>query len=152
MTGVQTCALPILTFANLTVFKQNATDITFLYSSSSSEDTGAMWYNVSADGYYFATFIVRSSDDENLYTLGTASLDLREEYSIFGTGETLFMAWFFIGTLAFAGIFIGAEMCLLLTIVGVVVFWHLGFIILTATSMMAVVVSGLLVLFKVARK
>ena len=144
-------ATGLISFANFTVFKQNATNITLLYSASSAATSGTMWYNVSNNGHYFATFIVRSTDDGNLYTLDTKTLDLREEYTVFGD-ESLFMAWFFIGTLAFTGVFMGAEICLILTIVGLVVFWKLGFIILSLASLMGVVASAILLLIKVSRK
>lgn len=136
---------------NLTIAKQNTTGTSILYSSLSTANTGTLSYNLSASGIYVGYAYAKSTEDGTTYLLDSVSLDIREEWDVFGT-ETLTMAFFFIGTMAFIGIGISAEISIVFLLLGLVLFVGLGFLHLTFAAVMSIVVSGIIVLVRLKKR
>ena len=78
MTGVQTCALPIFTYANGR-FVISTTDL----DGGTKEDIGGLW--TSADGYAWTPFLTGVLDSANLNT----ALYAADRWIALGTGGTI---------------------------------------------------------------
>jgi len=135
---------------NLTILKVNTTGNAILYSELSTSDSGLISYNVSGSGVYIANAYAVSSSDGESYFLGSVSLDIREEWDIFGT-DALLMSFFFIFTMAFVGIAISAEMSLVFTILGMIIFYLMGFIQVTASGLISIIISAVIILVRLKK-
>lgn len=136
----------------LVISKENVTGSSTLSDQSSSSSSGSLSYNVSDNyGIYYGRFYVTSSDDGNEYIVETLTLDIREEWEVFGV-ESLFMAFFFIGTMMFLGIAISPELSVGLTILGMIVFWWMGFYAVSLAGVTAICVSFLIIVVRIYRR
>lgn len=137
---------------NLTILKHNATSTNQIYSFLSTSDNSILWYNVSEIGYsYIAYAYAVSSDDGEQHLLDTTSIDIKAAYDIFGT-DSLVMSLIFIVTMAFIGLTIGGETALILTCVGMILFFMMGFIEVALIGIINVIISLLLIAYRLKRK
>lgn len=141
---------------SLNISKTNITEYTYLNSELSTSDSGTLNYVVPTtnNGVYIGSVYVKSTDDGNYYPLQSLTLDLRSEYDIFST-DALVMAFFFIGTMAFIGLgsaINAAETSLILSFVGLIIFYLLGFVEIALSSLVGVIVSGIIVLTRIKRR
>ena len=141
----------LITGINLTVVKSNATNYTRLNSQSSLASSGTLQYNVTGGyGTYIAYAYMTSSGDGEIYLLDSVSLDLREEWDIFGT-DALLMSFFFIGTMIFTGLAFSGEIALIATIFGMIVFFALGFIQVGLTGVVSIIISAIIILVRLKK-
>lgn len=141
----------LITNINLTTFKMNATGKTLLDSRSSTADSGTLEYNVTGGyGTYVAYVYVISKGDGLEYLLDSVSLDVREEWEIFGT-DALIMSFFFIGTMIFTGLSFSGAIAMIAMIFGMIVFYALGFIQISLTGVVGIIISAVIILVRIKK-
>jgi len=140
-----------ITLMNFTVTLSNTSNNVQVYGNTSTESSGTDYYNVTENGVYIAYAFVTSADDGNVYLLSSVSLDIREEYDVFGV-EALIMAFLFIGTMAFLGFAYSAEAGLILTIIGMITFYALGFVEVAASGVVSLIITFVIVLVRLDRR
>lgn len=141
----------IINDINLTVVRTNTTAKDYLYSIISTADSGTLNYNVSGNGIYVAYAYVTSTDDGITYLLDTVTLDIREEWDIFGT-DSLIMALLFVGTMFFVGLAIGPEVAIILTILGMFLFFVLGFIAVGLSGLISICISWAIIAMEIKKR
>lgn len=145
-------ATGLINRSRLKITKSGINYTTTLSNQISSDAVGGLYHNVSdSSGTYIGYYYVISSVDSKEYLLDTVSLDLREEYDVFGV-ESLFMAFFFVGTLTFIGLSWNAGLSLVLGLVGMFLFWALGFIEVSLGALIGVIISGIIVIIRITRR
>lgn len=125
---------------NLTIVRTNTTANTHIYSIKSTSDTGDLSYNVSANGVYVAQLYVTATENGQKYLIDTESLDIRAAYDVFDT-DSLLISFIFIIVMAFVGLEISAEISFVLAIIGMVIFYLLGFIAVSASGLISLIIS-----------
>jgi hypothetical protein len=111
------------------IYQTNVSDTTNVYTNCSTASSGTIFYNISTNGsMYIGNLYVWSSLDGDKYLIDSASLDLRVEEDVLGTTDLLVISLIWIGTLAFIGIVISAEATVMLTILGIIIFYAIGFL------------------------
>ena len=129
------------------VYKKNATSDVLISSQSSTVDIGSLSYNLSlsTSGFYVAYLYGNSTVDESVYLIDSADLDIREAWSLFG-GEALIMTLLFCGTMAFIGIQSSAVLGVLFLLVGLVLFWAMGFVHINMIALSGILTTGLILI------
>jgi hypothetical protein len=135
--------------------QSNITGDLVLNPVTSTNNTGSLSYFLPAlyntSGHYITNVYVISRDDGLTYLVDSATIDIREEYELFGN-EAMIMAFIFIGTMACIGIFMSPTAGILLAIVGMLAFTALGFLNIAFTGIMAIVVTLIIVMVRVKRR
>lgn len=137
----------------LKVIQTNATNDIVLYEQSSTDDASTLYYNVSsgASGIFIGYASAIASSDGGEYPLDSVSYDYREEWDVFGV-EALIMAFMFIGTMMFVGIAISAEATIILTMLGMITFYWLGFIHVALTGAVPIIVAAIVIVVRISRR
>lgn len=149
--------LDLISAINLTIYERNVTDLPGgrpIYSSVSTSTTGTMSYNISSTdyGHFDGVMYVTSTDDGNVYVIDSVSLDLREEWGIFGTVETILLVFLFVGTMIMIGIALNPAMGILLGMAGLFLFSLLGFIKAPISALIGLAIAGVIIMVKVMRR
>ena len=145
----------LINFANLTIMDINTTGKRSIYSAISTSNASMLSYNVSINRSQSKNFIgyfyVEATKDSQTYLLDTITFDFRKEWEVFGT-DALIMAFLFIGTMMFIGISISPEGSIILTIVGMIGFWAMGFIEVSLTGLIPLVVVLIFIITRVKKQ
>jgi hypothetical protein len=145
----------VISEINFTVTKSNVTIDFVIYSNSSTLDDGTFSYYLpspySTTGHYIGNVYGKSTDDGLNYLIKSATIDIREEWDLFGT-ESLLMVFIFVGTMTMIGVAVSAELGILLTVMGMIIFWILGFYALALSGLMSLVTCLIVILARVRRR
>lgn len=140
---------------NLAVYRLNNTgNKTLISSQVSSSASSVLDFNVSGSGVYVAYAYVVATEDGLTYLLDTKSLDIREEWDVFGV-DALFSFFLFIGTMFFIGLsssVAAGEIALATLILGTVVAYILGFIAVTLSGVMSIIITIIFIMVRLKRQ
>lgn len=145
--------IPPLTKLRFTVTQHNVTNDTIILKYLNSTSSGNYTYNLpppynNTDGIYVGS--VYGIYGADTYYITSLSIDIRSEWDTFKT-ESLFVSFLFIGTMMCIGIFFSAEAALALTLVGMFVFWRLGFYSISMTGILSLMVLIIIIIIKVKK-
>lgn len=141
----------LVSLVNFSVYKINATNNDLVYSSSSVLDSNTFYVNESVSGVYNALVYVTYTEDNAVYLLDSAQIDIRKEWELFGT-ESVFLAMFFIGTMVLLGMTISPEVSLIISAFGMIIFYMLGFIALGTGGLMGIIISIIIIIAGIQRR
>jgi hypothetical protein len=138
-----------LTYQKKLVVKRNTVNqSTTLYTKVYNVSTSNLYYKVpTTNATYTAYFYVTYNSDGETYLLSTETLDYSEEYAVFGN-ETLILAFFFIGTMAMVGLFLHPSAMFVFTMIGMIIFWALGFMMVSLSGLIGLFISFILMMIK----
>lgn len=138
---------------NFTVVMVNTSANVFLDSTTSTANADTLTYNYSQSGIYIAYAFANATNDNKMYLLKTATLDIREEWDLFGT-DALVMTLLFVGTICFLGFATerGPEIGIVLSIFGMIIFYALGFVKLGLAGLISLIVAFIILLIQVKRR
>jgi hypothetical protein len=118
----------------LKLYTSNITNSTLIGSTSSTFTATTLSLNVPmTPNFYTAIFYIDYKADSLNHAICSISIDRRTDAQTLGLTETLLMSAIFIGTLALIGITIGAEIALILLLVGFVALMAMGLLTFGAT-------------------
>lgn len=139
----------------LEIYKVNTTTNTLIDSFTSSANSGSHNYSLASvwntSGTYVGNVYGVYTVTGDRYIIDSKSVDIREEYDMFGT-DALIMSFLFVGTMACIGIAVDASFGLLLTILGMVLFWVLGFYEVLLTGLIGLIINMVIVMVRLKRR
>ena len=128
---------------------------TKLFDDNSTLGDGIMSYVITEDTIdrsvtYVCSIYVNHTETGELYYVTSSTLDFRKEWDVFGE-ESLFMSFIFVGTMCLIGIYASVTAGILLTIVGMIIMFSLGFWEVGLSGFIGLVVVLLVFFVKVRR-
>lgn len=125
----------------LKVTKHNITNHNILVNNCSTADINVLTYGIdNQSGQYVASVYVISSSDGKEYYVDSATLEnIVEEWTLFDA-SVLIGVILFMGTLFMIGLTQSVELAFILLAVGFIVFWKLGFVMISLSALMGFIV------------
>jgi hypothetical protein len=145
--------IDVITNISMIVKRVNATGETILSHLNSSADIGDFDYNFSIHDYgtFIASIYAISSDDGVRYFIESKTLDYKEAWDVFGL-EALLMAFLFVGTMAFIAAAGGIIPAIILTSIGMLFAWFMGFYQLELASLIGIITVAIIIIVRVVRR
>jgi len=142
---------------NLSVYRGNATDPDQWVGSVSSTTLvdSSMTYTITDDTdnqsiTYVGKVYVTSSKDGNQYYITSATMDFNKAWEVFGT-EAIVMAFLFIATLTFIGAVVSPILGILLTIIGMLFTWWMGFYVVAFSGLVSIIIMLVIIMARFNR-
>jgi len=145
----------VISNISLEIIHTNTTGDLLIYYYSNTTNTGQTKYNLPTpyndSGMYLGNVYGISIDDSEKYFIKGVSLDIREEWDVFGDESTL-MAFLFVGTMTCIGIVASAELAVVLTIFGMLIFFWMGFYRIALAGLISLFVTLIIIMIRIRRK
>jgi hypothetical protein len=143
----------------LEVTKQNYSTLnvtTTLSNQSSTSTSGLLFYNITDDTVnqsitYTASVYVTAIADNIEYYIDSKTIDYLKEWDIFGD-ESLFGAFFLVGTLIFIGVAMSATAAIILGGMGMVISLYMGLYMVSFSALIGLITGLFILLARMKRK
>jgi len=138
------------------VVKKNATNSTSIYQTSSTSGAGLESYTVTDDTSnvdmdYIGQVYVRLASDNETYFVDSYTLVYKKAFQIFGS-DSVFVSFIIVAAIAAIGIYVSAEVGLILALLSLIVTNALGLFYTTMGSLFSIAIVIVVLLVRLQRR